>query len=768
MACLHGSRLLLLLLTTIITPQCHQVRAQGGPDSAGIEVNMLNLTSTSASSSTSTMTTTTAKPDRAKEAYLAISDKMTRFATREFYPFVSELIYDPRLSPRCIGSLMKIGGGLRRTDIWAVQTYSRRFLILFEPEPVVVHIAVIDAMGRPPAGMMQGRLSGYGAYDLCLAVRHDEGLFQGKYCMVHLRYDGEEMSPSVKKVVTRFANYLGFEVSTVHSVEATPVRCIFAVWVSFILFGTGYDIYRSMLWGDEFTDSDKTTTVAGYVSKAVRSFSLRRALKKLAQMPNWGDYSNELGFIHGFRVFSATWVILGHTYLIRDPHAHSNFIGFFKRLREDFLFSVQVNSFMSVETFLVITGFLSGYLVTKAPRVHLSPVIVVIIALFRRYVRLIVPMLALLGFMYLIPALIDGPALRDYWSVFEKPCTKNWWKIITMTENYFDNIRDLCLPHYWYIAVDFQLAIFTTVILAVITPRWPKASLWLMAIIAAATSLATAIKTYVKDSLPFNIIFTTDVRKLMDMQTEFYFQAYTHAPPLFIGIVFGCLATQRHQLSRLVQAAAWVLAATVSLAALLGVRTWAQGREPERLESAIYAGFHRASWALGTGWVMYACATKRGGLVNRILSWPCFYPLGRLSFSVYLVHLVLMACNSAQMYVSQVIMAYALASIVYLLVECPVASLDNLVFSKLMPKETILKVMQGKATAQEVKYIEALAQAKSKKAFDLASKQTDTNEFSGSTKHNRDNRQLCYANGACETDMGEDTQANGAVISVKF
>ncbi|KAH7979049.1 hypothetical protein HPB49_007934 [Dermacentor silvarum] len=702
------------------------------------------------------------------------------------------------------------------------------------------NIGVIDAMGRPPAGMMLGRLSGYGAYDLCLAVRHDEGLFQGKYCMVHLRYDGEEMSPSVKKVVTRFANYLGFEkagnlsrmfdkdflslaplykfglcvpsLCEAEDLQAimdrltegfalslkaqwcaieepvkldqrqTLIVCIFAVWVSFILFGTGYDIYRTMLWGDEFTDSDKTTTVAGYVSKAVRSFSLRRAFKKLVQMPNWGDYSNELGFIHGFRVLSATWVILGHTYLIRDPHAHSNFIGFFKRLREDFLFSVQVNSFMSVETFLVITGFLSGYLVTKAPRVHLSPVIVILIALFRRYVRLIVPMLALLGFMYLIPALVDGPALRDYWSLFERPCTKHWWKIVTMTENYMDNSRDLCMPHYWYIAVDFQLAIVTTVILAVITPRWPKASLWLMASIAAATSLATAIQVYIKHSLPFNIIFTTDVRKLIDMQMDFYLQAYTHAPPLFIGLIFGCLATQRHQLSRLVQAAAWVLAATVSLAALLGVRTWSQGREPERLESAIYAGFHRASWALGAGWVMYACVTKRGGLVNRILAWPCFYPLGRLSFSVYLVHLVLMACNSvlirerlpqhpflhAQMYVSQVIMAYALASIMYLLVECPVAGLDNLVFSKLMPKETILKVMQGKATAEEVKYIEALAQAKSMKVVDLASKQANTNGFSDSTKHNGDNRHLCYANGACETDMSEDTQANGAVMSVRF
>ncbi|KAL1472528.1 hypothetical protein MTO96_022933 [Rhipicephalus appendiculatus] len=719
---------------------------------------MMNSTLTTTRSTPSTTTTTT-KPDHAEKVFNDVLEKMTRLATREFYPLASELIYDPRLSPGCIGSLMKIGRALRTLDLWAVE--------------------MIDATGRPPAGMMQGRLNGYGAYDQCLAIKHDEGIFQGKYCMVHLRYNGGEMSPSVKRVVTKFSNHLGFKkagnISLMFDKEFLPLSplykfglcvpslceagdlqaimdrltegfaiqlkaewcaieepvkldqrqtlivCIFAVWVSFILFGTGYDIYRTMLWGDEYTDSDKTTTVAGYVSKAVRSFSLRRAIKKLVQMPNWGDYSNELGFVHGIRVLSATWVILGHSQLIKDPHNISNFIAYFKRLHDDFLFTVQVNSFMAVETFLVITGFLSGYLVTKAPRVHLSPIIVIIIALFRRYVRLIVPMVALLGFVYLIPALADGPALRDYWPLFERPCTSHWWKIFTMTENYMDDITDLCMPHYWYIAVDFQLAIVSTVILAAVTPRWPKASLWLMAIIAVAACLATGIQVYIKDALPFNIIVTTDVRKLIVSQIDIYIKAHPHAAPLFIGVIFGCLATRRHRLSKLVQAIAWLLATTLSLAALLGVRAWSQGRYPERIESVSYAALHRASWALG-----------------------------------------------AQMYVALVITAYAFASIIYLLVECPVAGLDNLVFSRLMPKETILKVMQGKATSEEVKYIEALARAKSKKAFDLASQQTSIDGLPESTNRNSDDKHMCYTNGALNTNLGEDTQPNGAVMSVKF
>ncbi|XP_077509853.1 uncharacterized protein LOC144120914 [Amblyomma americanum] len=436
----------LLLLFAVIASQCICIRAQLDEYTAGTVMSIMNATTSPAStqststtiklkttmtSTTTTTSTTTAEPDRLQVAFRELSEKMTRIVTREFYPVVSDLIYDPNLSSSCIGSLMKIGTALRTLDIWAVQsapnntrhlvahvTFSAQLGLLFaapahhSERGMQGYVTLIDAMGRPPAGMMQGRLSGYGAYDQCLAVRHDEGLFQGKYCMVHLGYNGSQMTPSLRRVVRKFAKHLGFEsagnltrmvnnkgftgiaqlykfgvcvpshcepedlqVIMDHLTKdfnlqlkakwcaidepvklnqrQTLILCIFGVWVSFILFGTAYDFYKAMLWGDEYTDSAKT--FAGYMSRAVRAFSLRRATKKLVQMPNWGDYSNELGFVHGIRVLSATWVVLGHSYMIRDPYNNSNFVAFFTRLRDDFLFTVQSNSFMAVETFLVIT-----------------------------------------------------------------------------------------------------------------------------------------------------------------------------------------------------------------------------------------------------------------------------------------------------------------------------------------------------------------------------------------------------------------------------
>ncbi|KAL1472529.1 hypothetical protein MTO96_022934 [Rhipicephalus appendiculatus] len=695
-------------------------------------------------------------------------------------------------------------------------------------------------MGRPHAGTMQGRIAAYGAYDQCLAVRHNEGLFQGRYCMVHLEHDGSQFSPSLRVIVNNFVEHYGLQYVGNLSKQAesgsrlviplykvgmcvpslcekddlqviinhftkdlgsqlnvkwcaidepvtldrrqSVILCIFGVWISFVFFGTGYDIYKTMSSSDGNKESEKPA-FTGYFSSIVTSFSLRKGFKKLMDMPNWGDYSNDLGFVHGMRVFSATWVVLGHSHMVRDVHASSDGIGFLKRIREDFPFTVQVNSFMAVETFLVITGFLSGYLVMKSPRLKMSPVLVIVVALFRRYIRLMIPMAAVLGFIYLIPAMIDGPMMREHRRSFEEPCDKNWWMMFTMSQNYAERFSDLCVPHFWYVAVDYQLAIVSTIILAAIMPKWPKASMWIMGAIVVASSLGTLIQTYVMDALPFGLIVTTDMKRIGEVQTEIYIKPYAHAATLFVGVIFGILAVRRHRLSRLVQGVAWAAATVLALAALLGVRTWTVGRQPERLESAFYGGLHRVSWALGIAWVMYACATGRGGFVTKILAWPIMYPLGRLSFALYLVHLVVLGSTTvlgrelisqqpflhAQIYLALVLVSYGFAIVVYLFVECPVAGLDNTAFEKVMPKHGNKAASKTKSIAQELKAIHTV-QTNGTSTNLGPSPSTLANGFPDVTKRSSNGTHLYgHVNSAWENDIRDrDTEADVAVISVKF
>ncbi|CAN8015195.1 unnamed protein product [Ixodes persulcatus] len=120
---------------------------------------------------------------------------------------------------------------------------------------------------------------------------------------------------------------------------------------------------------------------------------------------------------------------------------------------------------------------------------------------------------------------------------------------------------------------------------------------------------------------------------------------FTHAPELFTGILFGCLAAQPCKLGRWSRAFMWTLAAMAALASVFGVYTWSRGRAPEALESAFFAGLHRFAWAFAVSWTMYACASGCGGLVHKLLACPLWYPLGRLSFAMYLLNLMVIAVN---------------------------------------------------------------------------------------------------------------------------
>ena len=52
-----------------------------------------------------------------------------------------------------------------------------------------------------------------------------------------------------------------------------------------------------------------------------------------------------------------------------------------------------------------------------------------------------------------------------------------------------------------------------------------------------------------------------------------------------------------------------------------------------------WAALGRLSWAMGVSWVMFACITGYGSVINSFLSWELFAPLSRLTYCTYLIHI---------------------------------------------------------------------------------------------------------------------------------
>ena len=81
-----------------------------------------------------------------------------------------------------------------------------------------------------------------------------------------------------------------------------------------------------------------------------------------------------------------------------------------------------------------------------------------------------------------------------------------------------------------------------------------------------------------------------------------------------------------------------------------------------------WAAFGRLAFAMGVSWVMFACITGYGGIINSFLSWPLFSPLSKLTYCTYLIHIdvifLFFYSTKRPMYFSE----YTIVSIVFLII----------------------------------------------------------------------------------------------------
>lgn len=82
----------------------------------------------------------------------------------------------------------------------------------------------------------------------------------------------------------------------------------------------------------------------------------------------------------------------------------------------------------------------------------------------------------------------------------------------------------------------------------------------------------------------------------------------------------------------------WLLAAGICSVVIFGLFDYTKTGEMSLGNRAFYAAVHRIAWAFGIAWVIFACHTGYGGLVDRFLSWPVFIPFSRLTYAAYLLH----------------------------------------------------------------------------------------------------------------------------------
>lgn len=130
------------------------------------------------------------------------------------------------------------------------------------------------------------------------------------------------------------------------------------------------------------------------------------------------------------------------------------------------------------------------------------------------------------------------------------------------------------------------------------------------------------------------------------MMRKVYYSTHTRAAPWIIGIFLGWYMFQRRgqriKLSWTAVLGGWTLCFALLAACIFALYpSNLEGAHPlTPVESAFYIALSRIAWPLALSWLVFACTYGYGGFVNTFLSWSIWEPFSRLSYCVYLIHLI--------------------------------------------------------------------------------------------------------------------------------
>lgn len=138
-----------------------------------------------------------------------------------------------------------------------------------------------------------------------------------------------------------------------------------------------------------------------------------------------------------------------------------------------------------------------------------------------------------------------------------------------------------------------------------------------------------------------------------------YYTTHARATPWLIGLLFGYFLHsergRRRRLSWPLVLLLWLLAFSLVAAVIWSVYPYTQpgAGEISPLAGAFYLCCSRIAWPLSLCWLIWACQTGRAGFINTLLSWSFWQPISKLSYCLYLWHLLVETLNIGRIRTSQ-------------------------------------------------------------------------------------------------------------------
>ena len=369
--------------------------------------------------------------------------------------------------------------------------------------------------------------------------------------------------------------------------------------------------------------------------RILKCFSLASNVKHILNMDS-SDKTCSLGVIHGLRVLTMAWIIMGHTYGLINPSIHSNAFSA-EDMYTKFLYQGLLNATLSVDTFFFISGLLTVYVSwTKVSKLSSIPVVKFTLL---RYMRLTPAYAASIGLAFVFPLMSSGPLWRETVDPITSTCYESWWTNLLYINNFVKTDK-LCLMHSWYLSNDMQMHLFAIVFLSLLLKSKLLAFLFLSASIVSCTAFA-AVETYVNDYPPTIVSTSPAVDDRWKYILDFYYKPWPHLPSYCVGLIvgFALSSKSKFKLSSAQKRTTCVFLGFILFIVLYGVYPWNLGWKIPPEITALYSSTFRTAWTGCCAFMTYSLLTEhKDSFASQILCWKAFIPFSRLTYMAFLTH----------------------------------------------------------------------------------------------------------------------------------
>ncbi|XP_011860137.1 PREDICTED: nose resistant to fluoxetine protein 6-like [Vollenhovia emeryi] len=412
------------------------------------------------------------------------------------------------------------------------------------------------------------------------------------------------------------------------------------------IIGTVYDIiwYQKLAKGNERTNTNRSRNYMSQqveiifnlplypennMGKILRCFSVYSNTKNIF---NTKLEAGTIPVIHGLKVLSMYGLIVFHTlYFSWDTLDNKAEVW---RFLEDHMYLMDI-VVLGVEVFFLSSGcFITYSYLRQQPSAkkelqnYRQKIIYLLTHTTKRFIRLTPAYMIVIGLSQLSSDWFDKTSQFYMYERSHETCPKHLWINLLYINNLFP-FNDMCLSWSWYLANDMQYYILATMLLIFSTVYFYGA-VTILSVLLIGSAILSGYISYVHK-------YTLMLTELAELMHVIYTPPWMRINPYIIGMIVGYVLAKLNNtlvLKRKIIMLCWLLASVC----IIGVLFVFYKRRPSVLASAIYVALHKIILAIGIAWIVIACSTNHGGIVNQLLSFKGWIPFSRLTYCAYLLN----------------------------------------------------------------------------------------------------------------------------------